>query len=537
MPSIINFNNRQVIEPGSNTRIIGGNTEAAATASFGKVMIVDTGSGAAWGGGSGVNGQKVNGANAVYAFNKLDDFRTWIRGGILWDIAQYIFTPSAGERGCEQLLFVSGKASTKATLTLTLTNGTIKADTVAEGVGANGVINATSLDLERGYSMKLVSGVNDTAKFILQFYVGTFKGNDTSGVPFDGISASDAVSRLITQSPEFLTLAEINAWLSSNSNIQKYFYGFTVTGTGNIVAADLVTYPTHALFAGATETYSSGALDDALEAIEELDFTFFLVDKTGIVNGKATENTKIFSHIKNVATYEKFMVVGGGKDVTEFDQAASSFDLAAYYDSERVYVVHSDVKKIQAGGGFRTYSTLYHAAMFVGRIAGLDPQVPATWKRLSVDEPVHILKKKERERALLAGVVHLRDIEGDWVVNQEINTLLVNDQFIYPNGTSPEGSVMRIASLLNKEIKQLTEREFVGGNSITSSPADIKAFIQGILTRRTAEPTADNLILSFQNVTVTQVNTDVNANYSFVPNAPVNRLFITGTMLDVSLSA
>ena len=538
MPKIINFNNRQVVEPGSYTQIVGGTTEARATSSFGKVVIVDTGTGASFGGGSGVNGSHNTGANSVYAFNDLDSFRKWIRGGVLWDIAQYIFTPSSGEKGAEQLLFISAKTSTKATLTLTLLNGTVKVDTVAEGVGANGVINATSLDLERGFSMKLISGVVDTAKFILQFHVGTYKGADGSGVPFDNISNETAESNLIIQSPEVATLAELNAWMTTNPQLQNHFTGIVVTGTTAIVAADLVTYPTFTPFAGATETYGTSDLDDALSAIEEEDFTFFLCDKFGITDGKGAENVKIQSHIDNVATYEKFMVVGGGKDSTEFDQSgASTFDLTAFFDAKNVFVAHSDVKRVQFGGGFRTYSTLYLAAMTVGRLAGLDPQVPATWKRLSVDEPVHILKKSERERAVLAGVIHLRLIADNWVINQDINTLQINDQLIFPNGSSPEGSIMRIASLLNKEIKQQTELAFVGGNSITSSPADIKAFVEGILTARTAETTIDNLILSFQNVTATQSGTDSTVSYKFVPNGPVNRLFITGTMLDITLSA
>lgn len=538
MPSKVQFGNKSVLEPGAYTRVIGGVTEAPESSSLGTVIIIDTGLGATWGGGAGINGALTQGLGSVYEFDSLRDFQKWMRGGILWDVAQYIFKPVIAQRGAQKLLFVSAKTTTQATLSKTLTNGTISVKTVAEGTGANGTITSTHLDT--GFAAKLVAGTADTAKFVWQGWVGTFRGVDNDNVPLNDIAVASTVPELVIQSPEVANITELADWMANDFAFQQWFRlnTFTATtGLGNLVSGDLTTYSLSA-FTGATETYNSTDLDDVLETIGEVDYTFILCDKYGVADGIDTENTKIFTHITTEAVYEKFMIVGGGKDATEFDQSAdSSMAMARYYNSAKVFVPHGDIKKVRSGGGFRTYPTIYLAAQIAGRLAGLEPQVPATWKPISVDGVVHELTLKQREKALIGGVMHLKKVQGQWVINQEINTMQKNNQMIYPDGTSPEGSIMRIASLLNKELKLNAERQFVGQNVAQASPADVKTFVESYLILRTAKTNSDNLILNFVNVSVTYSNGDYTISYGFTPNGPVNRLFITGIMLNINVSA
>jgi hypothetical protein len=96
---------------------------------------------------------------------------------------------------------------------------------------------------------------------------------------------------------------------------------------------------------------------------------------------------------------------------------------------------------------------------------------------------------------------------------------------------------MRIAALLNKELKLNMENQFVGQNANNASPADVKSFTEGYLSVRTATATEDNLILWSGNVTVSLSGTDMQVQYAFRPNGPVNRIFITGVMLNVEASA
>ena len=538
MPSKVQFGNKTVLEPGAYTRVIGGVTEAPVAASLGTVLIIDTGLGAGWGGGSGINGALNQGLGSVYEFDSLRDFQRWMRGGILWDVAQYIFKPALSRRGAQKVLFVSAKTSTQASLSKTLTNGILTVKTVAEGIGANGTI--TSSHLDTGFAAKMVAGVADTAKFVWQGYVGTYRGADANSVPLNDLTAANSAPELVIQSPEVSTLLELRDWMLEDAIFQQWFqFGSlaSVTSGGTIVTGDLTTYALSA-FSGATETYGTGDLDDTLEAIGEVDYTFILCDKYGITDGAGSVNTKIFTHITTEAVYEKFMIVGGGKDATQFDQSTnSSFAISKYYNSSKVYVPHGDIKKLRSSGGYRTYPTIYFAAQLAGLLAGLDPQTPATWKNISVDSVVHELTLREREKALIAGVVHLKKVFGQWVINQEINTMQKNNQMIYPDGTSPEGSIMRISSLLNKELKQNAERQFVGLNVAQASPADIKTFTESYLLSRTVKTNSDNLILNFVNVNVTYNNGDYNISYGFTPNGPVNRLFFTGIMLNINLSA
>ena len=108
---------------------------------------------------------------------------------------------------------------------------------------------------------------------------------------------------------------------------------------------------------------------------------------------------------------------------------------------------------------------------------------------------------------------------------------------VYPDGTSPEGSVMRIASLLTKELKINAESQFIGQNAATGSPADVKAFVEAYLQARTVRTNTDNLILNFVNVSASLQGTDYYVSFGFTPNGPVNRMFFTALMLNVSLSA
>lgn len=538
MPSKIQFGNRSVIEPGAYARVIGGVTEAPQASSLGTVLIIDNGLGAGWGGGSGVNGALEKDLSALYEFDSLRDFQRWMRGGLLWDVAQYIFKPVIAQRGAQKLLFIAAKTTTQATLAKTLVNGTISVKTVAEGIGANGTITSTHLDT--GFAAKLVAGVADTSKFVWQGWVGTYRGADANGVPLNEIAVAATIPELVVQSPEVANITELAAWMSEDVVFQQWFQlnTFTATtGLGLLVAGDITTYSLSP-FTGATETYNATDLDDVLEAIGEVDYTFILCDKYGVTNGIGSENTKIFTHITTEAVYDKFMIVGGGKDSTEFDQASnSSMAVARYFNSSKVFVPHGDIKKVRSSGGYRTYPTIYLAAQIAGRLAGLDAQVPATWKSISVDAVVHELTLKQREKALLGGVLHLKKVQGQWVINQEINTMQKNNQMIYPDGTSPEGSIMRIASLLNKELKLNAERQFVGQNVASASPADVKTFVESYLISRTAKTNSDNLILNFANVSVTYSNGDYSISYGFTPNGPVNRLFITGIMLNINVSA
>lgn len=69
---------------------------------------------------------------------------------------------------------------------------------------------------------------------------------------------------------------------------------------------------------------------DVLEAITELDVTFFLCTNKNASNGKgvdAATNGKLFTFLKQTAKYTEFMVVPGGQDDTDLFGDANHFSV------------------------------------------------------------------------------------------------------------------------------------------------------------------------------------------------------------------
>jgi hypothetical protein len=301
------------------------------------------------------------------------------------------------------------------------------------------------------------------------------------------------------------------------------------------------------LFAGGTQTYSTTHLDTVLENITELDYTFVMTDRYGTTVTDAYCQ-KIVNHIKSNSDYEQFFFAPAGLDKDTADDPLDvsnpqhSVQVAQYYNTPRVYTVHGDVwrKSPISGQTNYRYNVLWNAALMCGRMAGVPPQVPVVWLDIDIEGVIHDPLKKERERFIQTGVMHLRNVPdvGGFVIADDINTMQNNIQDVYPDGTSPQGSIMRIASSLNKGAIQGIRRTFIAGRNVnTSSPVDIKAWMENYLQQNVASPQADDLILTFKNVTVTLTGSDYYINYAFTPNGPVKRFFITGFMLPVSLTA
>lgn len=721
MPQIINFNGRNSIEPEVLASIQSGNTFPALSADFGKVLIIDLGGGAEYGGGSGINGQFKQNNNSIYQFNDLASFRTWMRGGKHWATAEFLWNPTNNGTGISSLYYVKAATTTYAIIEFPIfTNtGDLTIKTLAEGVGANGVkgmkawrhstalpsnllgsegdfyqddrqkdvyqkiggvytlvvnantsaryiaasgvptggvgvdgdyyentatnlfylktlgtwnsvsnttswstgvvdplngfgadgdyflqtvsediffktsgvwdvitnkvgtiwtsgsgvptgiidndyylnnvngdiyqrqsgtwvlvtnINSTTSSssfVQKGFCGQLSSGVIDTNKFIFEFYVGTYRGLDFKGFPYEN-SESNSSSLKLIQSPEVASIGEFVAWANQNVDFLNWFQPIETTDYTDclLVSNDLVVYSEIVLSVNGTESYSGSDLTDLLDQITELDYSFIIADDFGD-NAQSSANTAILSHIKLSSKYERIMFVGGGYDATKFTQANGSIPTANYFNDESVVVVHSGCKVVKTLDGrtqTREVTTFDHASIIAGRMAGLEPQTSGTYKNTRIVGLVHELKKSERETALLNGVIHQRFIPTkQYVINQSVTSLLNNNYIINPDGSTPEISVKRIKMQLNKELI-INGIRFIGGNLNTSSAQSVKLFTEGYLRDRTAKPLKDNLIISFKNVTVTLQQDCWKVSYFFTPNTPINRVFFTGYTLDPNIS-
>lgn len=540
MATVVNFHGKNYIEPGSYAVSVYNPTSVVNVSEFGNVMIIDTGLAKngdyEFAGGSGIHGELNKGLKSVYEFDNYEDFLSFMGGGLVGDIAQKIFTPRDGVAGAPKLFYCRAATTKCANITLTFSSGnSLILKCKNEGEVGNGVIDGGVLKV--GYAARVITGSDDPSKFKCQVYRGSFMGVDKDGEPYGSASLSKATGNLLAESEEFETLEELYNWARSDKYILANFVvSMTGVKTSNISALTLT-----AATGGKTEWLKDSEYADVLEAISELDVTFFLATNTSVGDGISSATTgRLFTFLKNDAKFTEFLVIpGGSSDSDLFGESGSSQAIAKYYDSEQVVVVHgAPIVNRKDGNGTKELPSIYLAAAIIGLAAGQAPQQPLTFKRVGYQSFTYDLKKKEREKALQAGIMHVRNLSGYWCVNQGITTIQDNKKSIASNGQTMELSIALIKAQLNKELIVDSANRFIGDTSaVNASPQTIKNFTETKLSSLTAKTGEDNLLKSWKNVKVVQKNSDFQITYDFAPNLPVNKLFFTGNILDLELNS
>ena len=230
-------------------------------------------------------------------------------------------------------------------------------------------------------------------------------------------------------------------------------------------------------------------------------------------------------------------VPGGEEDDDLFGESNCSEATAKYYDSDQVVVVHgAPIVTRKDQNGTKQLHAIYLTAAIMGLNAGMAPQTPLTFKRVGYGAFAYDLKRRERERALQAGIMHVRNVSGYWCVNQGVTTLQNNKKTIADDGQTFELSISLIKAQLNKELITDGQLRFTGLTVAQASPESVKNFTETKLASFVASPGNDNLLISWRNVKVTAKNSDYFITYDFVPNVPVNKTFFVGNILDFVLS-
>lgn len=538
MATVVNFHGKNYIEPGSYAVSVYNPTSVVNVSEFGNVMIIDTGLAKngeyEFAGGSGIHGELNKGLKSVYEFDNYEDFLSFIGGGLVGDIAKKLFTPMDGTPGVPKLYYCRAATTKCANITLTIDSGSLVLKCKNEGIAGNGVI--TNGQLKVGYAARIVTGTDDATKFKCQVYRGNFMGVDKDGEPYGAKTFDEAVGNLLSESPEFETLGELYEWARADKYVLA---NFQVNKTGeNTTKLSAVTLT--AATGGTTEWLSGTEYADALEAISELDITMFLATNTTVGRGIDADTTgRLFTFLKNDAKFTEFIVIPGGEsDDDLFGESDTSQAIAKYYNSGQAVVVHgAPIVNRKDGNGTKTLPSIYLAATIVGLVAGGAPQTPLTFQRVGYQSFVYDLKKKEREKALQAGILHVRNISGYWCVNQGVTTLQDNKKTIANDGQSMEFSIELIKAQLNKEMIVDAATRFVGRTAAQASAQTVKNFVETKLNSVTATIDSDNLIIAWKNVKVVQKNSDYYITYDFQPNVPVNKLFFTGNILDLNTNA
>lgn len=531
MSTVSNFYGRACIEPGSYAATVYNPTSVVNVANFGNVMIIDTGLSKnneyEFAGGAGINGELSKGLKSVYEFSDYESFAAFMGGGKVCDIAQKLFTPVGQSKGTPKLYYTRAATTKCANISLELSAGiTLNLKCKNEGIAGNGALVGGVLKV--GYAAKIIAGIN--GGFALQVSRGSFQGVDEAGESYGAKSVENAEPSLLVESEEFETLAQLYNWAIADKTILANFI---------VSKAGLETTPlkvvAQVLATGGTSGFlSNGDFDAVLEAIPELDVTFFLCTKYGAEGTDAATNGKLYTFLKNSAKFDEFMVVPGGKDDSDLlGEVGTSQAIAKLYNSGKVVVIHGAPEVVRKdGNGTKQLDSIYFAADVIGLAAGAAPQTPLTFKRVGYQSFVYDLKKKEREKALQAGIMHARNVSGYWCINQGITSLQDNKKAISDDGQSMELSIELIKAQLNKELMLEGATRFTGNTAAQSNPASVKNFTETKLSSLVAKAGADNLIISWKNAKVVALNGDYTITYDFVPNVPVNKTFFVGNMLD-----
>lgn len=563
MATVVNFHGKNYIEPGAYAVSVYNPTSVVNVSAFGNTIIIDTGLSKEgdkmeFAGGSGIKGELAYGSKAIYEFNNYEDFLAFMGGGLVSAIAEKIFTPRDGVLGAPKLYYARAAKTTAAKITLNFSQGEgASAKTGAlifacknEGISGNGqtdkvktvdgvqVPDPTGI-LKVGYSARIVAGTEDATKFKLQVYQGSYSGTDADGEAYGAKSYAEAPAYFITESSECSTLAELYSWALNDKIVRN---NFVVSKTGDDSVALAATAEDVLAVGGTTDYDFNGVLADVLESVAELDITFFLGTNLTVADGtNSAKNGKIFTHIKNTAKFTEFLVIPGGEgeeDLLNSNQVTSgtSQAIAKYYDSEQVIVCHGAPEVTRKdGNGTKYLNPIFWAATVIGLAAGASPQTPLTFKRSGYENFKYILKQKEREKALQAGILHPRNVSGYFVINQGITSLQDNKKTLADDGQSMELSIALIKAQLNKEMILDAENRFVGDNAAKASPETVKNFVETKLQSLTATKDTDNLIIDWKNVKTVAKNSDFFTTYDFVPNVPVNKLFFTGNILEFTV--
>lgn len=547
------FDGKRITLPGAYSNIEFQVDNPPIASQSGEVLIIDTGlfAGKYGGFGSGISGTHKSGLASGISFTSLEQMRKVIGGGRLWQLAFPLFKPNgANSQGASKIhifkaattvaasdIMAFGDDSSSLSQPIGEYGGDINISCKAEGLVGNGELDNGN-ELRVGFGWKMFRSSIDSDKYYIEFYRGSFKGLDSDGDPYDGIKEANSAPLVIAKSPIFNTMQTLIDWMGKDSTFNFYFNldSYTINGDGIISDNDLEAFDEYQLFAGGTETYSSSSLDSVLSAVTNLPYSFILSDKYGTSNGKHAYNTKIQIHINDNAKYsdDKNLVIAGGDDKDERTTTTGSKGIAQYFDDERVRVIHSGLWLNKPTGGQKFYDALYKAAAFVGLEAGLAAQIPCTFKAIQMDRDGDSLSPDDQELMLEYGIGYTyfdHELNG-FVVGKYVNTLQDNENLANDDSSTYSCQVSRIKGQVNKTLEINAKIELFGNkegtNRNTLSDATLVAFTRKNLKALTATSTVDNLILSFNSITVETDGDAKKVRYEIEINAEVDKLFFTG---------
>ena len=534
------FGGKKVDKPGVYGNVESGVNNPRLTLDSGTVLIIDKDDASFHGNGASILGAEATGKDSFYTFTNITNFQKFIGGGLWYDLAVPLFRPFGSNiNGASNIVYVRALTTVAGTVDLAFDAGTVTLTALNEGVSGNGVEGATDL-LTRGYSVTFTAGVNDAAKYVLKFWRGSFTGVDANASPYNGVAEIDTNPILIAQSSEEATVEALLDWAVNDANFVNNFK-ITAGGTttGAVIVGDLTTLLGNNLVVGGTSTYDTARITEILQSIKDVNINFIVTADEG-ANSTSIDNNKIATFIDTEMNDPATLIVGGGSTSGTFESV--SVAAAQAYNSQNVVVVHGGCYVSNPGdltNPLKEKTALYKAALVIGRIAGLDPQTPATFKGISIAGEVHSLRDEEISIGLNEGVLMTKySSELDFfTVVQGINTIQQNRFVVNSDGSSHQISLVRILRELLKGMKtqatiDLLGDQVSGPNRNTIDRETVRVWVVNYLQGSEATNTVDNLIISSRDVTVDVVQDAYEVTFGVEPNYEVNKIFLTARILD-----
>src|ERR1035437_7479420 len=117
MATQFSFDDKFIEIPGTYSNIKSGIVNPPIALPFGNTLIIDTGSGAGYGGGAGIDGELASGKNSIYEFDNIEDFQNFQKGGYWWLLANPLFRPNGiASKGVSKIFWVKAATTTAAKL-------------------------------------------------------------------------------------------------------------------------------------------------------------------------------------------------------------------------------------------------------------------------------------------------------------------------------------------------------------------------------------------------------------------------------------
>ena len=253
------------------------------------------------------------------------------------------------------------------------------------------------------------------------------------------------------------------------------------------------------------------------------------MNKVGDTNAD-TLNASLQYFVQSETRFHKYLAVAGSGTFNTDLAAAQGFN------SEYVWCIYGTPRKASSlmPLGYREFDSLSLAASVVGRIAGLPPQVPGTFKDIDIDGLKTPLTEGQLEDALDSGLmtVNWDDDLRVFCITRAINTLQNNANLQNPDGSTFSIQISRICTQLNVEVVVNAKKQIFSSNEtanlFTVSTSYLKNWIKSYLSTKIATPQQDNLILGIKDVSVEKQGDALYASYEFYPNSEVAFLFFTG---------